>query len=348
MNIQGDILIIGGGPAGIISTCVYHKKYPNKKIIWADEAFNVGGLGLYPNVYANTPYKKMTSFINIMYELIGENYKIELCNELEHNYFKLGCLCDEFKKITEIIRGFPKITSIKTKISHIKKYNSSWICSGLKGNYIVDKVLLATGTIHKKLPYNKPTISIADALNPEILLQKSLLSKRILVFGNSHSGILILKNLYDLGCRDLICIYKHPIKIPYILNGKEIFDQSGLRGVAKDWVEDYILPENKTDIKFIKYNSDNINGIINKCDYTIYAIGLKQAGLPSIESYKINVSCLDKDNCYTDYSFDAETGELCEGIYGIGAAFPANYIMGGQLECEVGIFEFLEQAERIL
>ena len=31
MNKLGDILIIGAGPAGIISTCVYHKKYPNKK-----------------------------------------------------------------------------------------------------------------------------------------------------------------------------------------------------------------------------------------------------------------------------------------------------------------------------
>ena len=47
-------------------------------------------------------------------------------------------------------------------------------------------------------------------------------------------------------------MYKHPIKLPYMIGNIEVHDQTGLRGVAKNWVEEYILPENKTHIKFIK------------------------------------------------------------------------------------------------
>ena len=347
MKVLGDILIIGAGPAGIISVCVHHKKYPNKKIIWIDKEFNVGNLSSYPHVYANTSYKKMIQFINIMYELIDNTYKMETCNELDHNYFKLGCLCNEFKKITRIVRGFPMITSAKDRITDIRKEQNSWHCIGGNDNYVVDKVLLATGCLHKSLSYDKPVISIKEALNPNILIKRDLESRRVLVFGNSHSGILILKNLYDLGCRDITCVYKHPIKLPYIRDGVEIYDQSGLRGIAKDWVGANILPENKTHIRFIKYN-DNINDIVDKCDYVIYAIGLKQAKLPTIETYTEARSQHTMSRCYTDYSFDPETGELCEGIYGIGVGFPAHFILEDNLECEVGIYEFLERARQIL
>lgn len=347
MNIMGDILIIGGGPAGIISVCVYHNKYPNKKIIWVDDTFNVGNLSAYPNVYANTPYAKMIVFITMMYDLIGAPYKMELCNELEHNYFKLGCLCNEFKKITEIIKEFHMITTVRDRIISIKKSNYSWLCTGNKDNYMADKILLATGCIHKSLPYNKPQISIKEALNPKVLIKKNLKLKKLLVCGNSHSGILILKNLYDCGFENITCVYKHPIKIPFNKDGIEIFDQSGLRGVAKDWVEANILPENKTHIKFIKYG-DNINDIVEGCDYIIYAIGLKQAVLPTIETYTTNGHQHNASRCYTDYRFDPETGKLCEGVYGIGVGFPAHYILGDDLECEVGIFEFLERANQIL
>ena len=342
----GSILIVGAGPAGIISACVYNKKYPDKKILWVDQNFNVGKLSSYPNVYANTPYKKMIHFINTLYSLIGSNCKATICNELNNDYFKLSCLCNELKKITEIIIKSPMITAVTDTIVSIKK-NDLWNCRGIDNTYMVDKVLFATGCEHKSLSYNKPVISIQDALNPNKLIEKDFKAKNILVFGNSHSGILILKNLYDCGYKNIICIYKSPIKIPYIKNGVEIFDQSGLRGVAKDWSEEYLLP-NKTNIKFIKYNNNNINDIVNECDYIIYAIGLKQAVLPRIETPGSSKTYYKLSRCYTDYSFDPETGEICKGIYGIGVGFPAHYILDDNLECKVGIYEFLERANEIL
>ena len=68
-----------------------------------------------------------------------------------------------------------------------------------------------------------------------------------------------------------------------------------------------------------------INDIINQCDYIIYAIGLKQASLPTIETYISNESQHTMSRCHTDYSFDPETGELCKGVYGIGVGFSSTF-----------------------
>ena len=97
MNRYGDLLIIGGGPAGIIGICVYLHKYPNKQIIWIDKCFNVGKLSQYPDVYANTPFIKMVKFLEIIYTLLNKKYNNTLCPDVNNNYFKLGCLCNEFK-----------------------------------------------------------------------------------------------------------------------------------------------------------------------------------------------------------------------------------------------------------
>ena len=131
--------------------------------------------------------------------------------------------------------------------------DNTWGVYGELNNYSSTRVVICNGSIHKKLNYNIPAIPVEIALNPEKLRKLDIKNKKLAVFGNSHSGILILKNLYDLSCNHVTNIIKTSIKIPYMdENNIEIYQESGIRGVGLEWANKFMVPENKTNIKIIR------------------------------------------------------------------------------------------------
>ena len=356
-----DWVIVGGGLSGIISICVIYNRFPSNTILWIDkDNFNGGDLSLYPEVYANTPIKTMIKFFSELYDMINITKERSIIDVSEpDSWCTLGVYHKDLLKLSSLLLKLNNVSFINDNVNEIKRIDNLWKLQCINGNesedyneYVCDKIVLATGCNQKTLIYDTPAIPIYNALNIHKLIEldnnKNITNKKIVVFGNSHSGILILKNLVDMKCKNISCVYKRHICIPYYnknTNTIEINEQTGLRGIALEWVNKNIYPTNKTNIQFIKYDNDNLQTIINEADYLIYAIGLEQRQIPII-----NTCPNEQDKtkiCYKNIAYNPHTGLICENIYGIGVAFP-DYYFRGTYQCKIGMYEFLEQTRKIL
>jgi len=332
-----DYIILGGGLSGIISVSIIRNKYPEKKIGWIDNTnFTGGDLAKYPEVPANTPYPVLVKFIEKIYKNLNfPPRSSETCDLIENGIFKLKCLSKELEIISNHIRSIKNITMITDYIDSIEYKNNIWTLYSELNNYSSTRVVMCNGSIHRKLNYNIPEIPIEIALNPEKLRKLDIKNKKIAVFGNSHSGILILKNLYELSCKQITNIIKSNIKRPYMNdNNIEIYQESGIRGVGLEWANKFMVPENKTNIKVVKYDDFDHTSF----DYVIYSIGLVRRNL----SIKINEKPLIIDPAFN------ETGLLAKNLYGLGVAYPEYYILNGDTEYKVGIGGFFQRATKIL
>ena len=327
-----DYIVVGGGLAGIISVIVLKQKYPNGNIAWIDNhGFSGGDLSIYPKVPANTPIKKVERFINILYGMIDiSDNEPFVCNSLKEEIFELGCFAKELVKITKKIKE--NYNCFTDNVLQINKHTTHWTLRGEKFSYPAHKIILAIGSSHNILDNSKNRIELIDALHPDILKTYDVENKRIIVYGNSHSGMLILKNLYELGCKHITNVYKHKVRIPYMKNGVEVYDQTGLRGVGVKWSQEVLPNSNIKQVQCDKF-------ILNEYDYVIYAVGLSPRRILIVG---------DDLDIIDSASYDRITGKICEGVYGIGVAYPDYYELEGVTEYKVGMFEFLERAFEIL
>ena len=81
------------------------------------------------------------------------------------------------------------------------------------------KILLCTGSKPKWLDLPKATIPLHLCLCKSQLEQHVSANDKVIVFGTAHSGTLVLKNLYEIGCKDVVGIYKGDKPFVYARDG---------------------------------------------------------------------------------------------------------------------------------
>lgn len=348
-----DYGVIGGGLGGIISCFILLKKYPETKIVWIDkDRFTCGDLKKYSCVYANTPLNRMSQFLKELVPFYQDC--LTLCTKREEceHYCILSDFVEELKNLTRILQNNKYIHCIMDTIHTIDntdKENNMIILSTQSDTTIsCKKLVMATGCYPKTLDLDTPCIDLYKALNKCIMTKLKYQNKKIVVFGNRHSGILVLKNLYELGYKYITNVVRSDIKIPEYIeeDDRELYDQIGIRGFTLQWAKTNLIP-NKTNIQIIKKKDDEekYNKIIHEADYIIYAIGLEQNNLINIK-YKNKVE--NNQKCYTNIDYNAKNGLIDENIYGLGIGFLNFSIYKDVYECEAGMYEFYEQGMRIL
>lgn len=358
-EITYNYTVIGGGLGGIITCFILLKKYPKKNIAWIDkERFTCGDLKKYSCVYANTPMKKMSKFLKELVPFYQDC--LTLCNNPEEcgHYCILSDFVEELKNLTRILKNNNYIhclvDTVKTidntlnKDSKDNKNNTIKIITESNKTILSNKVVMATGCYPKKLNLDVPCIDLYKALNKCIMTRLQYQNKKIVVFGNRHSGILVLKNLYELGYKYITNVVRSDIKIPEYIeeDDRELHDQTGIRGFTLQWAQSHLLP-NKTNINIIKKetNEKEYNKVIAEADYVIYAIGLEQNNSIQIK-YKNKVE--NNQKCYKNIDYNCKNGLIDENIYGMGIAFLNYFVYKDIDECEAGMYEFYEQGMRIL
>ena len=348
-NIIYNFIVIGGGLGGITTCFILLRKYPDASILWVDkDKFNCGDLSKYSCVYANTRIGKM----NIFFKLLVPYYQecITPCDKNENKeYCSLGEFAKELIHLTRILHNKSNIYYCSDKVLSIHNGETQIIIHTNNGEYMCEKVIMATGCEPKTLPIHKPIISLEKALNKCIMKDLNYQNKNIVVFGNRHSGILVLKNLYELGYTHITNIIRSDIKIPQYIKADdhELYDQIGIRGITLHWAQENLTPINNTNITIIKKDDDIdiYNTVIEDADYIIYAIGLKQRQ-DIIIHYKNKP--INNQKCYNNIEYDAKTGLIDENIYGMGIGFLNYSVYKDIYECEAGMYEFYEQGMKIL
>ncbi|MDF1757270.1 MAG: FAD-dependent oxidoreductase [Legionellaceae bacterium] len=334
-----DWAVVGAGPAGIaVVGKLLDKGVLPSKIIWFDPSFAVGDLGrFWGNVSSNTKVQLFLDFLNSCKSFSYQTKSVDF--EIDHFNINDTCTLKHIVKpllwVTEQLTS--KVQVQKTMIKDVSLANRTWSIKDSKKTYLSKNVVLATGSEPVYLDYPKiKTLSFADAINPEVIVNKIDRNATYAVFGSSHSAIIIIRNLVENGAKRVINFYRSPSRYALDMGDWILFDNTGLKGQTANWSREYIdgkLPDNLE--RYIS-NQKNIDTYLQDCDFAVYAVGFS----PRKE---INVDNLESLN-YNPY-----LGIIGPGLFGLGIAYPEKKSDPfGNCELQVGLGKFMKYLDRII
>lgn len=339
-DVEYDWAVIGGGPAGIaaVGKLLDHKVDANR-VLWIDPQFEVGDFGQkWYNIPSNT---KVGLFQRFLYDVTSFEYRLanhqfELAELDIDDTCLLKYMAEPLKWVTQHLRE--RVHSQEGMVDHLQMYNNGWNLSIGEQQLRAKQVILATGSEPKTLEYydRVPTISLATAMNSELLKAECKGAERVAVFGSSHSAILALRNLVEAGVSNLINFYRSPLRYAVYFDDWIMYDDTGLKGTTAQWARDHIDHDALPNLKRYYASEDNINKYLSSCQRVVYAVGFERrqtltvGGLPAL-------------------SYDRRSGIIAPGLFGFGIAFPESYITPlGNVAHRVGLWKFLDYLNRIM
>lgn len=339
MNKPFQWAVVGAGPAGIaaVGKLLDHGIHP-KSILWLDPHFNVGDLGQsWANVSSNTRAKLFTQFLNAVqsfgYQSQATQFSLsqldpeETCT-LFHVVKPLQWVTDNLVQL---------VTAKRTTVHTMSLSKRLWSLNADTETFKACNVILATGSLPSSLNYPGVTvIPFNTAIDKDLLAQSINTNHRFAVFGSSHSAIIIVRHLVELGVKQVINFYRSPTRYAVDMGDWILFDNTGLKGQTATWAREHIdgtLPPN-----LVRYNTSeaNIARFLPECDQVIYAVGFEKRN---------NIVIGD----YEDVHHNPHTGTIGPGLFGFGIAYPelkADPL--GSFESQVGLWKFMVYLEKIM
>lgn len=407
-------LIVGGGLGGICGMArllelhhidVHNGKDSKISILWVDaDNFQAGDLRKrYGTVSSNTPVKNFTHFFARLesmgvYPFSLRTNHFSLNNTDENEPCLLKIFTDQLLDVTNYwLETYPFILAIEgvvKKIRPVQSTKSSLYSFQISTKHIQleqfkSKSIIVAHGCDPKIPPRIGclrtqnfmdkinVIPLSEALDP-IRLSKwhtVLKPKNVLVFGNAHSGVLVLRNLENLKTHadqqtnnqfdnqsvNIYNIIKHPIVYPIEINidsecgstSVELYDKTGIRGIALKWAQENLQPVNKSSIQILNLNDqlDKIEQLLSQSsDNTcvIFATGFKPRYLDIHTEFDYSQNVASIKPCHhndeNQFTFNVQTGILAPNVYGLGLAFPETEYHFNIYECNVGLNEFLDYA----
>ncbi|KTC77108.1 FAD-dependent oxidoreductase [Legionella brunensis] len=331
--------IVGAGPAGIaaVGKLLDFGVAPTD-ILWLDPHFKVGDLGqLWRNVSSNTTVKRFLDFLNdvgsFFYHKAPINFPI---NQLvPENTCTLSEIVAPLQWITEHLTQ--KVITKATMIHNMALSERTWSLCSSSETFKAKNVILATGAVPSSLNY--PGVDIVPF---DIAIDKTRLTAFVdtnetyAVFGSSHSAIIIVQYLVNLGVKKIINFYRSPCRYAIDMGDWILFDNTGLKGQTAAWAReniDGVLPTN-----LVRYNTSeaNIARYLPECDKVIYAVGFEK---------RKNIVIGD----YEDIHHNPQVGIIGPGLFGLGIGYPElRADPYGSVESQVGLWKFMVYLTRVM
>lgn len=330
--------VVGAGPAGIAAVGkLLDNGISPEHILWLDPSFNIGDLGTFwRNVSSNT---KVKYFKDFLLDVDAFNYHnapdFELNHLPEDQTCTLSYVVEPLQWVAEHLAQ--KVHAIKTTIHHMSLSERVWTLSSANECYTAQNVILATGASPSSLNYpGLKVISFDTAIDREKLAALVNPNETYGVFGSSHSAIIIVRYLVELGVKKVINFYRSPCRYAIELDDWILFDNTGLKGQTAAWAReniDGVLPEN-----LVRYNTSepNIARFLPECDQVIYAVGFEK---------RKNIVIGD----YEDTRHNPHVGIIGPGLFGFGIAYPETKTDPfGNVESQVGLWKFMVYLNKVM
>lgn len=355
--------VVGAGPAGLalVATLLDNGIVP---ILWVDPAFNAGRLVRYAEVPSNTKVKLFTQYTMTSPHLAA-------ISEVALAPFKdmdpeMGCCLGHAQcmvaALTAAIRTEykDKVTLHTGSVSGLQRLDSgAWQLDNLA---CAQKVYLATGSharpaVPDALPLSSSgprTLELEDMLMPSRIPGLVSPEDVVGVVGSSHSAVLVLRNLLELGEKApkvVVNLFRSPLLYAQYMADYILYDNTGLKGVAADWAHD------KLDTKAFELTGRLqrvcVKGeggpaasavALSECTAVVYAVGFDPNTPPSI-CISVGGQVLPK------VEHDPLTGCIlgAEGVRGFGIAFPERVTdPHGNVEYSVGLWKFMRYVRSAL
>lgn len=333
--IETKWAVVGAGPAGIASIgyLLDYGIHP-EQIIWIDSDFSGGDISAkWLEVPSNTK-------VGLFHQFFKQCKSFEIDKMPDFPLLQLPkadtCLLKYLvEPLRWIIKRFAqKIQTIRDKCVSIQTNNMQWQLNLASGQAIVaDKVILAIGAEAKAKLYEHPQeISLEQALNPTILESLILPQDTVAVFGSSHSAILAIKNLVEIGVKQVINFYRQPLRYAVYHQDWILYDNTGLKGTAAVWAKENIDNNLTNKLQRLESTTANIEMYLSQANKAIYAIGFNRRQI-LLNNHMIN-------------TYDNQTGMIAKNLYGIGIAFPEQVTdREGNKEFNVGLWKFMRFLE---
>jgi thioredoxin reductase len=328
--------VIGSGPAGIAAVSkLLENGVLQEDIAWIDPYFCVGDLGrLWPSVSGNTKVSLFRQFLE----------ELPLYQE-DPNSTLSQCPADETCDLEHVatplldvsLKLQAKVDAIKASVTELNKKDGHWQITTLDKSLIKSKrVILATGGTPLNFETPLPSIPLSHALNKSLLSKEVSKDSTIIVFGASHSAIIILKYLSELNVRKIINFYKKPCLYAQELDGHILFDNTGLKGQSAEWALEHIERQLPQNLERYHFNETRVAEKLQEADKTIAAIGFRAKANIHSEQYDLS-------------HYDRHTGIIASGLFGFGLAYPEEITTHfGHKEQQVGLWKFMTYLERVL
>lgn len=331
--------VVGAGPAGIaaVGKLLDHEVIPDN-ILWIDPQFRVGDLGqFWRNVSSNTTVQR---FLDFLHEVKSFSYKqAPIDFQLNHLNTDNTCMLSEVVEPLQWISDLltQKVIAERTVIHSMALSERTWSLCADSQTFKAQNVILATGAVPSSLNYPGVEVVPFDiAIDKERLANSIDPSHTYAVFGSSHSAIIIIRYLIDLGVKKVINFYRSPCRYAIDLGDWVLFDNTGLKGQTATWARqhiDGILPPN-----LVRYNTSepNIARFLPECDKVIYAVGFEKRN---------NIVIGD----YEDTHHNPYVGIIGPGLFGLGIAYPEiKADPYGSSESQVGLWKFMLYLNKVL
>lgn len=311
-----DYIVVGDGPAGILVVGELCDR--KKKVLWCGERFAGGRLGKYGEVESNTKIKYFVKYFESCSSFEWKRKNSPFSDVDDEKTCPLGYVVADLQKITECLMRNKHVTTLRGKIT-----------PSIIDKTLHQKLILCTGAVPIVLSgIGEEVIDLDVALNMnrlrvnmEILEVNYAVRPRIVVYGNSHSGIWVLRNFMKLGYRNLVCVARR--KLVYAVEHDDWIenDNTGLKGKAAQWAR-----KHQNDVRWVGKDFQPEND-----DVVVFAVGFHPNCLPGYGRYCPITANIQKD------------------VQGFGTAYPERVTHpNGKSESNVGMYKFVRYVKETL
>lgn len=331
--------VVGAGPAGIAAVGkLMDNGVKPQDILWLDPAFDAGHFARrWSRVPSNTSVRKFTDYLSNC-----KAFAYERCPQplrLDHLSPDKTCMLADVVKPLVWITGelMKQVHTRRLTVEDIHLARRSWTLCGGSEAFLAHQVILANGAEPRALDINHPhVLNLETALNPELLAKAVRPEDTVGVFGSSHSAVLVLKNLADLGVRRIINFYRSPSRYALDMGEWILFDNTGLKGEAATWAREHIdgtLPKN---LERYLSTPENLERFLPACDTLIGATGFSAQHTPRMRGHE-------------KMTHNPKTGIIAPGLFGFGIAYPElRTDPFGNEESQVGLWKFMDYLNRVM
>ncbi|WVF68103.1 hypothetical protein IAT40_002866 [Kwoniella sp. CBS 6097] len=310
-----EAVIIGAGPGGL-ATIISLIDGGLTDILWVDRSFGGGRLNeLYREISSNTKvgiYLDAVESSATCNKIISSTPSPNAVDELQSIDKEETCqlsLAGDLIKLLEA--GVVKIKGIEKFVGQVDEacyddghWNVSLPSHSSLTTAIAPRLFLCTGShpivpdppIHQRFA---PNLKVLD-LDQCMLKSKipSLFSDRmqdeitVAVIGNSHSGILVCRNLYEVSQETdldikILNFRRRGIKYAEYREDGIVYDNTGLKGATADWAKEVmdnaVHPPSSIEQIDLGDDEDKIyEARLRECTHIIYAVGYEANPYPAL------------------------------------------------------------------
>lgn len=283
--------------------------------------------------------------------------------------------------ITANLRSLSTVTCVEDAVASVRyaTQQDAWnvVTRHKEAGFWTQSVVMATGAHPKSLNVHEAyahvrVIPLEQTFKGASAIQQHVTAEDVVgVFGNSHSGMVVLRNLLEMahGPRQVFSFAKAPPKYAVYKGDWILHDNTGLKGASATWARS-VYENADAEPRLAKILLDASNGAafadaMAQCTKVVYAVGYEPNPLPVIwvDDEKIAAVRILYDDRGTGQLYvlppppppnSEEGGEsasgtklFLKGAFGIGIAFPQRVIdRFGNEEYAVGLYKFLNFLKR--